>query len=400
MIIFNLNSSKSTKMEFNDLFNSFINKSKEYLENQNQNWNQNNPQNQLNNAIQQLNWDYQQCIQTLNTQDVYQAEQALIRSSNAMRILESGLSPEEALPFRIMYKQIDVTVNFVKGILLFNEERYQKALENFERAEEICDRAVESFKMLRPNFRTHPNFSQMLPVLQNYFYYFDIMLEGNKTMLVAEIDKSNEKFVDDKVTYRKTSEIFKKVNTVHFEQDYMNLGILFTTKINSYVKQLEIKAERLEEKRKIIQYVQPHDRKIFIVHGHDYDNLFELQNLLKDQFHLNPIVLNQESDSGKTIIEKFEHYAKDCAFAFVMVTPDDAVENKGRQYFQGRPNVLFELGWFAGRFGRNKVRIIRQKETALPSDLNGIISFDFKENLSEIYEKIHNDLIHNGIIEK
>lgn len=393
-------------MEFNDLFNSFVNKSKEYLQNQNQNWNQNqqwnpnNSQNLLNNAIQQLNWDYQQCIQTLNTQDIYQAEQAFIWSSNAMRFLEANLSPNDVLPFRIMYKQIEVTVNFIKGISLFNEERFQKALENFERAEEICDKALESFKMLHPNFRTDPNFSQMLPVLQNYFYYFDIMLEGNKTMLLAEIDKSHEKFVDDKATLSKTSEIFKKVNTVHFEQDYMNLGILFTTKINSFVKQLKIKAERLEEKRKTIQYLQPHDRKIFIVHGHDYENLFELQNLLKDQFHLNPIVLNQESDSGKTIIEKFEHYAKDCAFAFVMVTPDDAVENKGRQYFQGRPNVLFELGWFAGRFGRNKVRIIRQKETALPSDLNGIISFDFKESLSEIHEKIHKDLIHNGIIEK
>ncbi len=385
-------------MEFNDLFNSFVNKSKEYL--QNQNWNQNNPQSQLNNTIQQLNWDYQQCIQTLNTQDIYQAEQALIRSSNAIRFLETNLSPNDVLPFRIMHKQIEVTVNFIKGISLFNEERFQKALESFERAEEICDKALESFKMLNSNFRTDPNFSQMLPVLRNYFYYFDIMLEGNKTMLLAEIDKSHEKFVDDKATLSKTSEIFKKVNTIHFEQDYMNLGILFTTKINSFVKQLEIKAERLEEKRKVIQYMQPHDRKIFIVHGHDYENLFELQNLLKDQFHLNPIVLNQESDSGKTIIEKFEHYAKDCAFAFVMVTPDDAVENKRRQYFQGRPNVLFELGWFAGRFGRNKVRIIRQKETALPSDLNGIISFDFKENLSEIYEKIHKDLIHNGIIEK
>ncbi|MGC4231544.1 MAG: nucleotide-binding protein [Niabella sp.] len=392
-------------MEMKDLFNSLITKSKEMFNSQNfqqsynQNYNPNIPQNPLSNAVQQLNWEYNQSLQTLNTQDVYQAEQSLMRATNAMRMLESNIPPNEALPYHIMFKQIDVTVNFVKGISLFTEERFQKALESFEKAEEICDKALEAFQMLHPGFRTNPNFSYMLPVLQNYFYYFDLMLEGNKAMLMGEIDKSENKFVDDYATFKKISDIFKKVNSIHFEQDYMNLGMAFMTKLNNFAKQLEIKAERLEEKRKKIQFMQPYDKKIFIVHGHDVAILFELQRLLKDKFHLNPIILNQEADKGKTIIEKFEHYARECAFAFVLVTPDDAVENNGKQYFQGRPNVLFELGWFSGRFGRDKVRIIRQKDTVLPSDLNGLISIDFQSALSEVYDKIHDDLVTSGVLE-
>src|SRR5690606_22226000 len=151
MIIFNL---KSTTMEFNDLFNSFVNKSKDFLQNQGQNWNQNqnwnpnNAQNPMNQAVQQLNWDYNQSIQTLTTMDVYLAEQSLLNATNAIRYIEANLTPNESLTYKIMFKQIDVTVNFVRSLNFFNEERFQKALESLQQAEEICDKALEAFKSL------------------------------------------------------------------------------------------------------------------------------------------------------------------------------------------------------------------------------------------------------------
>jgi len=393
-------------MEFNDLFNSFVNKSKDFLQNQGQNWNQNqnwnpnNAQNPMNQAVQQLNWDYNQSIQTLTTMDVYLAEQSLLNATNAIRYIEANLTPNESLPYKIMFKQIDVTVNFVRSLNFFNEERFQKALESLQQAEEICDKALEAFKSLHPSFKTNPHFSYMLPILQNYFYYFDLVLEGNKILIETEIAKSENKFVDEHKVYLKIAEGFKKVNSVQFEQDYMNLGMLFTKKINLFARQLEIKAERLEEKRKKIQFMQPYDKKVFIVHGHNHLVLTELETMLRDTFHLDPIILTQKSDNGNTIIEKFEHYAKECAFAFVIVTPDDAVENNGKQYFQGRPNVLFELGWFCGRFGRNKVRILKQRNTELPSDLNGLVNINFQDSLQEVFQRIYVDLVDGGMIEK
>src|SRR5690606_41688634 len=122
--------------------------------------------------------------------------------------------------------------------------------------------------------------------------------------------------------------------------------------------------------------------------------------VLKDWQGIEPVVLRAIPDNGHTVIEKFVEYTRHCAFAFVRFTPDDLVENKKKKYFQGRPNVLFELDWFCGRFGRDKVRILRQKDTQLPSDLNGIVTIDFHERLEEVFRKITFDLEYNGILEK
>jgi len=151
--------------------------------------------------------------------------------------------------------------------------------------------------------------------------------------------------------------------------------------LSRWANTIEIKIENLIDRRRKTAFLAPYDKKIFIVHGHDHLILNELETILRESFKLNPVILTRESDNGDTIIEKFERYASECAFAFVLVTPDDMVQSKGKQYFQGRPNVLFELGWFCGRYGRDKVRVLRQRDTQLPSDLNGLISINFQDSL-------------------
>lgn len=366
---------------------------------QNQNWNQNLPNDPIQGNIFLLHDQHQAILHALTANDDVMAEQTLIMANTCIRYLEANLSPYDFVVFKVEFQQIDLTAKFIKALNLFNEERFQKAYDQLQKADEICEQALNSFKTLLHDHKNDPNFVTLLPFLQNYFYYFDVILDANKILFKAEIDKLHQKFVDDYKINKEAAEAFRKINSIPFEVDPNLLSMGFIKRLNKYANQLDIKAERLEEKQKTIQFVPPHDKKIFIVHGHAYENLKDLENHLITQFHLDPIILNQEPDHGKTIIEKFEHYAKDCAFAFVLVTPDDAVKNKEKEYFQGRPNVLFELGWFSGRFGRNKVRILRQKDTYLPSDLNGIISIEFKENLSEIYDKIHDDLVVNGILE-
>jgi predicted nucleotide-binding protein len=62
--------------------------------------------------------------------------------------------------------------------------------------------------------------------------------------------------------------------------------------------------------------------------------------------------------------------------------------------------VLFELGWFCGRYGRDNVRILRKKETPLPSDLHGLITIDYNERIEEVYRKIKLDLETMRIVER
>lgn len=140
------------------------------------------------------------------------------------------------------------------------------------------------------------------------------------------------------------------------------------------------------------------DNKVFIIHGHNEGTLRELNDILEKNFKIDPIILKEELDKGKTIIEKVEEYGRQCAFAFAIITPDDIVENKKTKSLQARPNVLFELGWFCGRYGRDKVRILKQGNTVLPSDLGGIISFDFNERISEVFLNIKSDLESNGLL--
>ena len=63
-------------------------------------------------------------------------------------------------------------------------------------------------------------------------------------------------------------------------------------------------------------------RKVFVVHGHDGAALQTVARFL-EQLGLEPIILSEQPDAGRTIIEKFEAYASQVSFAVVLLTPDD-----------------------------------------------------------------------------
>jgi predicted nucleotide-binding protein len=75
-------------------------------------------------------------------------------------------------------------------------------------------------------------------------------------------------------------------------------------------------------------------KNVFIIHGHDEAKWRELEKLLKDDFGLKPYILSELPDMGKTIIEKFEHYANECSYVFAIFTPDDIIENNGLNTFK------------------------------------------------------------------
>jgi predicted nucleotide-binding protein len=139
-------------------------------------------------------------------------------------------------------------------------------------------------------------------------------------------------------------------------------------------------------------------KNIFIIHGHNEAKWRELEKILKEDFSLNPIVLNQEPNQGMTIIEKFEYYAKTCSYAFAIFTPDDIIHTGTEQYLQARPNVIFELGWFYSNLGRSRVCILNQDSVEIPSDLQGILRHEFKSNISELFKEIQIELSTSQLI--
>jgi len=130
-------------------------------------------------------------------------------------------------------------------------------------------------------------------------------------------------------------------------------------------------------------------KKIFIAHGHNTLAIYELKSFL-ERLNLHPVILFELDDLGLTIIEKFEHYAKDCCFACILLTPDDKTSKElfGNEIWRARQNVILELGWFMSYLGRRNVLIIHKGEVEIPSDILGVLYLQFKNSIFEVSEKI------------
>lgn len=140
------------------------------------------------------------------------------------------------------------------------------------------------------------------------------------------------------------------------------------------------------------------NKKVFIIHGHDEINLLRLEKLLRREFNLIPVIQKEEPQSGRTLIEKFEALAQDISYAFALITADDIIVDGNNKYSQARPNVIFELGWFYGKRGRQRVSLIFKKGTKIHSDLDGIGRIEINENVEEKVTDIRNELRAAGIL--
>jgi predicted nucleotide-binding protein len=116
--------------------------------------------------------------------------------------------------------------------------------------------------------------------------------------------------------------------------------------------------------------------KVFVVHGHDDAAKLEVQQLL-GRLKFEPIILNQQANKGRTIIEKFTDHAATTVFAVVLLTPDDEGYSKkdgpAKKKDRARQNVVLELGFFLSELGRGKVCALCKGDIEIPSDYDGVI---------------------------
>lgn len=114
--------------------------------------------------------------------------------------------------------------------------------------------------------------------------------------------------------------------------------------------------------------------KVFIVHGRDISLKDSVARFI-EKLGLKPIVLAEQENSGKTIIEKFEQYS-DVPCAIIVMSPDDIgylATEENRKYRRARQNVILEYGYFIGKLGRDKVISLVQGEIEFPSDISGLL---------------------------
>jgi hypothetical protein len=114
---------------------------------------------------------------------------------------------------------------------------------------------------------------------------------------------------------------------------------------------------------------------IFLVHGRDDAAKHGVARFVRNITGIEPIILAEQPDLGQTVIEKFEKHASQVSYAIVLVTGDDEGRLKGDELMKprARQNVILELGWFAGRLGRQKVAMLYEHDVDLPSDMGGVL---------------------------
>ena len=113
---------------------------------------------------------------------------------------------------------------------------------------------------------------------------------------------------------------------------------------------------------------------VFIVHGRDNDAKEQIASFIKE-LGLKPIILHEQPNEGRTIIEKFEHHSS-VEYAVVLLTPDDIgglQSDPDNRCPRARQNVIFEMGCFFGKLGRSRVCALISPGVEQPSDLGGIV---------------------------
>ena len=120
--------------------------------------------------------------------------------------------------------------------------------------------------------------------------------------------------------------------------------------------------------------------KVFIVHGRDVAVKAEVARFI-GKLGFAEIIFHESAGRGRTLIEKLEDFVADgIDFVVVLLTPDDVgalSSDKDVLQSRARQNVIFELGFFIGILGRERVCALLKDNVELPSDYDGVIWVHF-----------------------
>ena len=147
----------------------------------------------------------------------------------------------------------------------------------------------------------------------------------------------------------------------------------------------------------------PSGKKVFVVYGHAETRRTELEAMLR-RWGLEPILLDQLTSEGDTLIEKLERVGKDVAFAVVLATADDEGHPKGKateKKFRVRQNVVLELGMMLNKLGRKRVAILLEKlddgVLERPSDIDGLIYIPFTDKIDDARVQLAKEMDKQGL---
>ncbi|MCX5646292.1 MAG: nucleotide-binding protein [Phycisphaerae bacterium] len=142
---------------------------------------------------------------------------------------------------------------------------------------------------------------------------------------------------------------------------------------------------------------------VFIVHGRNHTVRDAIALFIANDLGLPIKMMEAGANEGRTLPEKFEDMAEQCAFAVFLLTADDNLiyTADNRLVKRARQNVILEIGYFWAALGRrNRVAFLVENcpDMELPSDLQGIGLIPIKEDLGETKICLQKELRAAGLI--
>ncbi|GAA4790140.1 nucleotide-binding protein [Lysobacter hankyongensis] len=91
------------------------------------------------------------------------------------------------------------------------------------------------------------------------------------------------------------------------------------------------------------------------------------------QVGIESVVWTEAFPAGKTVLGALDEILTACTASVMVLTADDAVIARGQDRRVPRDNLVYELGLFHGRNGRNRTFVLAPASVTLPSDLSGMV---------------------------
>lgn len=131
-----------------------------------------------------------------------------------------------------------------------------------------------------------------------------------------------------------------------------------------------VMTQEMEEEPMATEY---NNKKVFVVHGHDHMLLDEVELMLR-RIGLDPVIVKNEANSGRTIIQKITDLS-DVGFGIILYTCCDEGRKKGDTALRdrARQNVIFEHGYLYAKLGPGRVAALNDAGIEIPSDLAGVL---------------------------
>lgn len=163
------------------------------------------------------------------------------------------------------------------------------------------------------------------------------------------------------------------------------------SKLDSFIQRIGFRFKEKADKSGILSRTvnsMNETNKIFIVHGHN-EEMKQVVARVVTRLGLEPIILHEQANEGKTIIDKFEANAENTFFAIILLSGDDLAasvselegledeEIRSKLEKRARQNVVFEMGYFAGKLGRSHMFYLLQNGVSKPGDLDGLVYTPF-----------------------